>query len=469
MNRCRSLMVSVMMASVISTAWGISDTPIEDRLRMVSNYNYEFGILQFGNTIYLGGNFSEIGGKARNDIAAFDSTTGNVLDWYPNPSYYNWDPTSFALSEDEKRLFVGQNGSVLSCDPVIGDVQWATLINYTANPRVYAIAVNGHSVYFGGVFNSVQNRSRNNLVRVNATTGLLDETWAPNPNGRISSIQIYNGKVYVCGSFSQIAGESRNYLVRFDAQTGDLDGWNPNVNGVVVSMVISNGKLYVGGSFTRVGNDTRNNLASFDLTSGALISWAPSASGIQSGFLGARIYALADGKDGKLYVGGSFGYINNTSRINLAAVDAISGELDPWNPKPNNTVYSLYKGLSHLMVGGSFTSMGTSTGPAYFAEFYDPREQEQQVVEFDVLPYPNPFRPNQGHTDMTFDQIPSGSTVKIYSVNGQLVKSMTAGDAGEVVWAGVRNDDGEPVSSGVYYGVAEGNGESKMFKVIVQR
>lgn len=85
-----------------------------------------------------------------------------------------------------------------------------------------------------------------------------------------------------------------------------------------------------------------------------------------------------------------------------------------------------------------------------------------------VRAYPNPFRPGRGHSNVAISQLPSNATVKIYTLRGQLVRSLQAGAAGAVGWDG-RNEEGEAVASGVYYGVAEGNGDTKTFKVVVQR
>jgi len=62
--------------------------------------------------------------------------------------------------------------------------------------------------------------------------------------------------------------------------------------------------------------------------------------------------------------------------------------------------------------------------------------------------YPNPFIPPQGHRRVTFEKVPDGSTIRIYTMSGELVKEI------EVVntlahWDG-RNNLGENVRSGVY-------------------
>jgi hypothetical protein len=551
--------MTLLMATTVSTVWGLSDIPIADRLNISSGTAWRPGvesIIQIGNTVYFAGAFSSVTGIARNKAAAFDSTTGNVLNWNvtnPNQRYESFK--SLAISNDKNHIFIGSEEYIFrSVNPISGDIQWQTdLLREIGEPRisVNAIGVDGNVVYIGGGFGYVQNKLRNNLARLNASTGVLDESWAPNPNDSVLSFIVFNGKVYVGGQFSQIGGKSRNGIARFDVQTGNLDDWDPKLGNYssVNSMVVRKGILYIGGNFNNVGTETRNKLASFDLETGNLTPWAPDIPWVS---FTPEIYAVADGKDGKIYVGGRFERINNTNRKNLAAVDAITGELDSWNPNPNLAVGTIFRGDSYLMVGGGFTSMGTASGPAYLAEFEFPplppnsgsivsvsatslmsqwtastNATSYQLIAstINVNPptsitgsatvattngtvtglvtgmryymfvnacngggcsdysflgsavasgsvdtmraYPNPFRPGRGVDGMTFDQMPEGATVKVYTMKGELVKTLSA-DSDTFVWD-VKSDGGDPVASGVYIVVAKGNGGQKVFKIVVQR
>jgi hypothetical protein len=83
--------------------------------------------------------------------------------------------------------------------------------------------------------------------------------------------------------------------------------------------------------------------------------------------------------------------------------------------------------------------------------------------------YPNPFRPSRGDTSITLRQLTPNGTVKIYSLSGQLVKSLSSNSAGTAVWSDVTSDSGEPAASGVYFGYAEGKEANNPFKVVIQR
>lgn len=89
-----------------------------------------------------------------------------------------------------------------------------------------------------------------------------------------------------------------------------------------------------------------------------------------------------------------------------------------------------------------------------------------------VLVYPNPYRPSnaaQAATLVNFDNLPAGSTIKIYTIAGDLVRSFADVDRnGSERWD-AKNSDGQEVASGVYIALIDGNGDKKTVKVAVQR
>jgi hypothetical protein len=82
--------------------------------------------------------------------------------------------------------------------------------------------------------------------------------------------------------------------------------------------------------------------------------------------------------------------------------------------------------------------------------------------------YPVPFRPGIGAEGITFDQIPEGSSVKIYTIDGRPVKTLSTDTAGKALWT-LDNEEGSSVVSGVYMAVIEKAGARKKIKVVVQK
>ena len=86
-----------------------------------------------------------------------------------------------------------------------------------------------------------------------------------------------------------------------------------------------------------------------------------------------------------------------------------------------------------------------------------------------VRAYPNPFKPSKGHTWMKFDNLTVNSSIKIYTIAGDLVWGMDDIDTGEVLWYG-NNSSGEKLASGMYiYIVTNNKGEKSIGKLAILR
>ncbi|MFA7007270.1 MAG: LamG-like jellyroll fold domain-containing protein, partial [Elusimicrobiales bacterium] len=82
--------------------------------------------------------------------------------------------------------------------------------------------------------------------------------------------------------------------------------------------------------------------------------------------------------------------------------------------------------------------------------------------------YPNPFYPGRGQGQVTFDGLPQGAKVKIYTLQGELVWEATAGAGGSVVWPG-KNNSGGQAASGLYLAYVKSGKDEKVLKLSVVR
>ena len=85
-----------------------------------------------------------------------------------------------------------------------------------------------------------------------------------------------------------------------------------------------------------------------------------------------------------------------------------------------------------------------------------------------IKAFPNPLRPSQGHTSMTFSNLPADAKLRVYTLAGELVKDLTASSSGISSWDGT-NQSGQKTASGVYFVLVQASGRKKTFKVAVQR
>jgi hypothetical protein len=230
-----------------------------------------------GRTLYIGGDFTQIGGVARNHLASVSASTGTVLPWDPDA-----------------------DGSV----------------------RALALSADGATLYAGGEFSTIGGQARTGLAALEAVNGKAT-AWNPAlTGGTVRSLVRAGTTMYVGGSFSQIGGAARNNLAALDtaADSDMATGWNPDVNGAVHALALTNdgARLYAGGIFSTVnGTLPRSRIAGFraDVDSAEAIAWDP---GLDSAIATIDLLLTAAAGD-TLYASGDFTRIGATDLTGMAA------------------------------------------------------------------------------------------------------------------------------------------------------
>ena len=253
-----------------------------------------------GGTVYAGGSFTNIGGQARNRIAAIDAATGAATAWDPN-----------------------------------------------ANGTVYTLAMGAGTIYTGGDFTAIGGHARNYVAAVDAATGAAT-AWDPNANGEVYTLAVGAGTIYAGGDFTAIGGQPRSRVAAMDAATGATTGWDPNSQGgpsgnVVYSLVAGAGVVYAGGAYDSIGGQQRGCLAALDAVTGGALSWNPTTDAV--------VYSIAP-SGGTVYAGGYFfhvlglphskivGISEAVAGVSGPAAGAIPGRLRAW-PNPFQTSVTL--------------------------------------------------------------------------------------------------------------------------------
>lgn len=181
-------------------------------------------VLQPDGKIVIGGQFTMVGGVARNRVARLNPD-GTLDGGFSDPD---------------------ANG----------------IVNYVE-------AQADGRILIGGRFTQVVGVARGYVARLNAD-GTLDAGFDPNVevadpvNDRISCIAVQpNGAIVIGGTFIRVGGAARNNVARLDA-SGNLDtGFDPNIagDGCGDIAVQSDGMIVYGGDVTTVGGVARNNIA----------------------------------------------------------------------------------------------------------------------------------------------------------------------------------------------------------------
>lgn len=87
----------------------------------------------------------------------------------------------------------------------------------------------------------------------------------------------------------------------------------------------------------------------------------------------------------------------------------------------------------------------------------------------DVFAYPVPFKPSDSQSTITFSNLSSVCTIRIFSINGSLVQTLSESDGdGQYIW-NVKSTDGLDLVSGVYLYHVKSSSDSKIGRIIVNR
>lgn len=212
-----------------------------------------------GNTVYAGGRFTEArpAGAApgtqevpRDNLLAFDLTTGALLPWAPVVS---------------GTVYTSSTNPGPYCQSGGGTNQWLC-------DSVFRIKANadGSEIYVGGDFDHINGEYRGRIAEFDTASGDLNETFKPVLDSRVRGISVTPNAVYLGGGFSSVNGVSRTRLAAVDPTTGALLPWAPIADGEVFSIYAdqNTGRVLVGGAFNHMNGLAQRGIMAVDNSAG---------------------------------------------------------------------------------------------------------------------------------------------------------------------------------------------------------
>jgi hypothetical protein len=251
-----------------------------------------YAVAQLGDTMYVGGAFH----KVTNSSRTVTYTRSNFL------------------------AFSASTGAVAPMAPTFDGAVWALLVN-------------GSSIYVGGAFKQVNGVAHRGLVKLNASTGAVDSTFKPIIKwGNITEIRLVGGRLLVGGTFPK-------RLAALDPTTGADTGYLAlGISGSIASNAGSTrvyrfavnpagNRLVAIGNFTTVAGEPRRQGFMLRLGATATLSpWAPQALDLQCSATDTPVY-LRDvdfSPDGSYFVFAASGYLPRNGDVGTAICDSAS-------------------------------------------------------------------------------------------------------------------------------------------------
>jgi len=320
----------------------------------------DLAISSNGTTLYVAGDFTQIGGQPRNYLAAINTATGQVTDWDPNA---NDSVREIVLNASGTLAYIGGDFTSIATTTrnyiAALNTATSTLTDWDpgANDEIYSLMLNNDDsvLYVGGKFTNIATTSRNYIAALDTSTSTAT-TWDPNADNSVREI-VLNASgtlAYIGGDFTSIATTTRNHIAAIDPSTSTPTAWDPDADDIVRKIVLNNAEdlVYVGGDFTTIGGQLRSNIAVLSAATGLANAWRADTSG--------RVNTITlDTNEEFIYVAGTFNAICLQARNNLAAIDIYNNDILNFDPNANDIVRTL--DLSNngntLYVGGDFTTI----------------------------------------------------------------------------------------------------------------
>ncbi|NOY61688.1 MAG: hypothetical protein GXP10_00805, partial [Gammaproteobacteria bacterium] len=209
-------------AANIATSWN----PVADGAVNAMEL-FTFNDTQLGTTVstlYVGGGFSTIGGQSRSRVAALDtlSDSNTVTPW--STSVTGAAVNTLDLSADGKSLYIGGEFSAVGgslrtnlakLDTTVDNAAlgpWSPVVDGAVN--VIALNHNEEALYLGGEFSTLSGLGRRYLGIVDLGTGAGTD-WNPAPDAPVEGLAVRGNSIYSGGQFGLVQNRPRVGLAAF--------------------------------------------------------------------------------------------------------------------------------------------------------------------------------------------------------------------------------------------------------------
>jgi hypothetical protein len=327
-----------------------------------------------GDTLWVGGTFSSIGGVAKDKVAAIKVSTRTVLgSWGPGAINKNWwapgvvcalawypgdvtNPAKLLIGGDFANFnWTVNKANLAALNPVTGTVLSGWQADITpwdaygvpVSPVVRTLLVDKNNLYIGGLFKSIKDATNTTYnqqsltvidVRGNGTyntwTSFKPDILPVSEQGYVNTMQLVN-----------MDDGSGNAAIAIGGKFTKVHSFNVQ-SFTIVGMTAGNPLKYQGGALTVNGRVVDTTFTPNVYASGEVYSF----------FIKDNLAYLAGDFEG--FQGDNFSTV--TPRRNLAAFDMKTNVLQNWAPamQTNMPVRSIYVNNTEVMAAGSFTTAG---------------------------------------------------------------------------------------------------------------
>ena len=236
---------------------------------------FVLGMYATDEDLYVGGNFSSVGGESHSCLAKVKEANGAV-----DSNFTATAPSNVrSFYKTGNLLYVGGDFPTLNAQAnrgylgvVTADTGTLDPLLYQPNSTVFILKEGPNSnLFVGGTFATILSTARAGLASIQiGAANLLAPNIAITPAGSIYDFLVDGRNIYVGGgSFTSFNAESRSYFASFTLNSDNsmsLKSLIANTNGEVRSIKKNGNYLYLGGLFTTVNGLPNRSIYQMKLT-----------------------------------------------------------------------------------------------------------------------------------------------------------------------------------------------------------
>ena len=331
---------------------------------------YALALSPDGSTLYVGGLFNQVNGQSRDNLAAFNTSTGVLTSW--TPSAYG-KVNAMAPSPNGQEIYIGGSFNELGTAGSTAGIQsrtYAGAVDTSGNLQPWAPVLDNSltslavdpddsQVLVGGYFGNINGVFQPGAGAVDPVNGTTNIPWGANivPDDSscyppaVKTIIINSGVAYLGSEGTGGGCFDGDFAVSLSPSSDSL-AWQNDCLGATQSLAVINGYLFKGahahdcayspGGFPQVNSGSGGwvtwHLLDQSLVDGSLGHWTPNDN-VTS--LGPRAMAT-DGS--RLFVGGDFTTVNGKNQQGFVIFPPKPDSVYPSNPTTAPTVSSTSTG-----------------------------------------------------------------------------------------------------------------------------
>jgi hypothetical protein len=310
-------------------------------------------VLVSGSHVYVGGRFTRYNGQNALRVAKINKSTGaldTTFNQATGISTAMWTPSVVSLATDGTGLYVcgffasyrgtttGSLARILMSNGALdATFTQTTGLNNHCNSVVYA----NSSIYVSGPFSTYRGVSALRLAKIHPTTGVLDTTFTASGSGLNDEggrIVAQGTDIYVGGKFTTYRGTNVPYLIKVNATSGVLDSTfsvAPGTNSFSEPVALLGSKVFSSTFFSAACVLMCSGVSSLSTYRGStvtnLISTTDTDGSLETGYItslgpNSRV-ASAVTYSGYVILGGAFTSYRGQPSQYLAFIDQTTGDL----------------------------------------------------------------------------------------------------------------------------------------------